>query len=213
MSCTWIQILSLLTDTGPITGAEVEATVTVPAFVGALVSYPAETHDLVLYDDGMHGDAGANDGLYGNVFRRAVRPGSYDIVIRASGDTKILGAFTRRARKAFNFAPGTDSDQDGMEDGWEIRHGLDPNFNDRDGDPDCDGLKNFEEYEAGTDPENSDTDMGGENDGSETRMGGDPTTNTYVTRRRDEGKNTAEIMRSLKRYVARETYKHIQYVT
>jgi len=46
-----------------------------------------------------------------------------------------------------------------------------------------------------------------------TRMSGDPRTRTYVTRRREEGKNTAEIMRCLKRFVARETFKHIQHVT
>ena len=42
-----------------------------------------------------------------------------------------------------------------------------------------------------------------------TRMSQDPATKTYVARRRDEGKNTAEIMRCLKRYVARETFKHL----
>jgi len=42
-----------------------------------------------------------------------------------------------------------------------------------------------------------------------TRMSGDPATKTYVARRRDEGKNTAEIMRCLKRFVARETFKHL----
>ena len=42
-----------------------------------------------------------------------------------------------------------------------------------------------------------------------TRMSGDPTTKAYVARRRDEGRNTAEIMRCLKRYVARETFKHL----
>jgi transposase len=46
-----------------------------------------------------------------------------------------------------------------------------------------------------------------------TRMSGDPKTKAYVTRRRQEGKNTAEIMRCLKRYVARETFKHIQHAT
>ncbi len=46
-----------------------------------------------------------------------------------------------------------------------------------------------------------------------TRMSRDPKTKAYVARRRDEGKNTAEIMRCLKRYVARETFKHIQHVT
>ncbi len=42
-----------------------------------------------------------------------------------------------------------------------------------------------------------------------TRMARDEQTRTYVARRRDEGKNTAEIMRCLKRYVARETFKHL----
>jgi transposase len=45
-----------------------------------------------------------------------------------------------------------------------------------------------------------------------TRMSGHPETKAYVARRRGEGKNTAEIMRCLKRYVARETFKHIQHV-
>jgi transposase len=42
-----------------------------------------------------------------------------------------------------------------------------------------------------------------------TRMSRDERTRTYVARRRGEGKNTAEIMRCLKRYVARETFKHL----
>jgi len=42
-----------------------------------------------------------------------------------------------------------------------------------------------------------------------TRMSRDERTRTYVARRRAEGKNTAEIMRYLKRYVARETFKHL----
>jgi transposase len=46
-----------------------------------------------------------------------------------------------------------------------------------------------------------------------TRMSRDEQTRTYVTRRREEGKNTAEIMRCLKRYVARETFKHLQHIT
>jgi transposase len=46
-----------------------------------------------------------------------------------------------------------------------------------------------------------------------TRMSGDPETKRYVARRREEGKNTAEIMRCLKRFIARETFKHIQHIT
>ena len=42
-----------------------------------------------------------------------------------------------------------------------------------------------------------------------TRMSRDEQTRTYVARRRNEGKNTAEIMRCLKRYVARETFNHL----
>jgi transposase len=42
-----------------------------------------------------------------------------------------------------------------------------------------------------------------------TRMSSDEETRRYVTRRRDEGLNTAEIMRCLKRYVARQTFKHL----
>jgi transposase len=42
-----------------------------------------------------------------------------------------------------------------------------------------------------------------------TRMSTDPRTRRYVTRRLDEGLNKREIIRVLKRYVARETYRHL----
>jgi transposase len=42
-----------------------------------------------------------------------------------------------------------------------------------------------------------------------TRMGQHAATQAYVQRRRDEGRTTLEIMRSLKRYVARETFKRL----
>jgi transposase len=41
------------------------------------------------------------------------------------------------------------------------------------------------------------------------RMSTDPRTRGYVTRRRAEGRTTGEIVRILKRYVAREIYKHL----
>ncbi len=46
-----------------------------------------------------------------------------------------------------------------------------------------------------------------------TRMSRHQETRTYVARRREEGLNTAEIMRCLKRYVARQTYKHLPQTT
>jgi transposase len=42
-----------------------------------------------------------------------------------------------------------------------------------------------------------------------TRMSSDAETRTYVRRRRAEGLSTREIMRCLKRYVARQTFKHL----
>jgi transposase len=42
-----------------------------------------------------------------------------------------------------------------------------------------------------------------------TRMSSHAETRRYVARRRDEGLNTSEIMRCLKRYVARQVYKHL----
>jgi len=45
-----------------------------------------------------------------------------------------------------------------------------------------------------------------------TRMSSDEETRTYVTRRREKGLSTPEIMRCLKRYVARQTYKHLPHM-
>ena len=41
------------------------------------------------------------------------------------------------------------------------------------------------------------------------RMSSDPRTRAYVARRTDEGRSTKEIMRCLKRYVARELYRYL----
>jgi hypothetical protein len=68
----------------------------------------------------------------------------------------------------------TDSDADGMPDGWEQAHGLNPTVNDATGDPDSDGLGNLAEYQANTDPQKPDTDSDGYSDGVEAASGSDP---------------------------------------
>jgi hypothetical protein len=58
-------------------------------------------------------------------------------------------------------SPLPDSDGDGLPDTWEIAHGLNPNSavgNDgASGDPDADGATNLQEFQAGTDPQDSDS--------------------------------------------------------
>jgi len=46
-----------------------------------------------------------------------------------------------------------DRDGDGMPDGWELAHGLDPDSDDAGLDPDGDGLTNLQEYQKGLDPQ------------------------------------------------------------
>jgi hypothetical protein len=44
-----------------------------------------------------------------------------------------------------------------------------------------------------------------------TRMSSHPPTRRYVQRRSEEGKSKKEIIRCLKRYVAREVYPHLRH--
>lgn len=65
-----------------------------------------------------------------------------------------------------------DSDGDGMPDGWELIHGLNPNANDASQDADNDGLGNLEENRHGTDPAKADTDDDGLSDWYEVHISG-----------------------------------------
>jgi hypothetical protein len=47
---------------------------------------------------------------------------------------------------------GPDADTDGMDDTWELAHGLDPAVDDAALDPDGDGFSNRDEFLLGTDP-------------------------------------------------------------
>ncbi|MCK5562039.1 MAG: hypothetical protein KAJ51_15675 [Thermoplasmata archaeon] len=69
----------------------------------------------------------------------------------------------------------SDSDGDGMPDGWEVENGLEPMLpSDGDYDDDGDGLTNFQEFLNGTDPNNNDTDSDNIPDGWEVKYGLNP---------------------------------------
>ncbi|MEI6606846.1 MAG: hypothetical protein WCP35_16165 [Verrucomicrobiota bacterium] len=69
-----------------------------------------------------------------------------------------------------------DTDEDGLPDGWERTNGLDPNDatgdNGAGGDPDGDGLSNYDELWNYCNPNNSDTDGDGLSDGDEVHVYG-----------------------------------------
>ncbi|HKL21301.1 MAG TPA: hypothetical protein VJ904_05810 [Tichowtungia sp.] len=74
-----------------------------------------------------------------------------------------------------------DYDADGLPDGWEFDHGLNPRDNGalnpdngNLGDPDGDGLENLSEYRWGTQPLNADTDGDSFRDGLEAAHAGSP---------------------------------------
>ena len=74
-------------------------------------------------------------------------------------------------------ASSLDGDGDGMPDGWEEKHGLNPLVDDAAGDADSDGLSNLDEYRNRTDPEDSDSDDDGVSDGAEVNVHGTHPTN------------------------------------
>lgn len=65
----------------------------------------------------------------------------------------------------------SDSDLDGMGDGWEVRYSMNPHTNDAAGDIDGDGLSNLEEAGLGSNPRSDDTDGDGLKDGWEAANG------------------------------------------
>lgn len=151
-------ILVSLSDTGPITGADVDVRVTAP---------DGSASTLTLLDDGAHGDGEADDGFYGGTYRSTHQEGDYVAVISAEGASGAFGAFDRRARTSFGMTAGDDSDGDGLPDWWEEEVGTDPGSPDASDDPDGDGLPTLEEWDTGTLPLDPDTDGGGEADGTD----------------------------------------------
>ena len=76
------------------------------------------------------------------------------------------------------FAVWWDTDGDGLPDGWEVGHGLNPlsdaGKDGADGDPDHDGVTNAQELAADANPRNIDSDGDGYSDSLEIAQGYDP---------------------------------------
>jgi hypothetical protein len=88
----------------------------------------------------------------------------------------LTGALAAGAMLALpSAALATDSDHDGMPNGWEKAHGLDPSRANAKKDPDHDGLGNLGEFRHRTDPKRADSDDDGLRDGQEVRLGDNPT--------------------------------------
>ncbi|MFA5204914.1 MAG: LamG-like jellyroll fold domain-containing protein, partial [Lentisphaeria bacterium] len=89
----------------------------------------------------------------------------------AVADGDIFTTMDWQSESALGNPDAIDSDGDGLPDGWEISHALDPydasGENGASGDPDADGLSNYNEWLTGNDPHSQDTDGDGFADGEE----------------------------------------------
>jgi hypothetical protein len=171
-----VPIYAVLSSPNPLPGFQVWAYITAP---NGLLSI------LPLYDDGQHDDGVAGDGFYGNWYTlvnqaRPVAPtgtgepappipprdeGSYRVTLLSTAT-----GFQRETLGSFAVLEGADTNTNGLPDPFEDTY----NVTAPSGDPDLDLLNNLDEYLSGTDPNNSDSDGGGENDGSEVGFGQDP---------------------------------------
>lgn len=151
--------VALTGPVGPLTGAQVSATLT--ALDGSSWTVP-------LTDDGGSADSRAADGVYGASVWGTQSAGSYTVRVTAAGTDATGREYGRLEETSVVLAPMQDADGDGVADSVEPRFGLDPAVaSDGGTDHDGDGLGLAAELAAGTDPWNPDTDRGGESDASE----------------------------------------------
>jgi len=108
-----------------------------------------------------------NQGAQGNSDRASMG------VLSCDSDGDRLAGYFEYARLMTD-PQAADTDGDGMDDGWEWRHALDPLVDDAATDPDGDGLTNAQEYALGTRPDEPDSDGDGMGDAWEAAMGQDP---------------------------------------
>lgn len=156
------------------------------AAVAALVEGPAGNVIVPLKDDGVNNDGAAGDNIYAARFAQTAYGGGYSVRILAyfkdpANPSNFLwrewngGFWIKGPRPDLQRCGGPDdTDNDCMPDEWEKRCKLIVGQDDRNADPDRDGLTNYQELQLGTRPCRADTDNGGENDGSEVNNNRDP---------------------------------------
>ena len=97
-----------------------------------------------------------------------------DLTALPTGDADADGLDNLGEYLAYSDPTDSDSDGDGLSDGWEKTYGFDPLTDDSAGDLDGDGLSNLAEQTNGTDPTTSDSDGDGLSDSWEVTHGFDP---------------------------------------
>jgi hypothetical protein len=97
--------------------------------------------------------------------------GDLDALSASQDDDKIAWYEQRASTDPLD----SDTDDDGLLDGFEVANGFDPQLGGEQAlDPDADGLDNLAEQSAGTDPNDPDSDGDGFDDGAEVAAGSDP---------------------------------------
>jgi len=116
-----------------------------------------------------------NDGIPdGYEVNNGLNPKDNTGVNGANGDLDHDGVTNIEEYNRGMNANNSDTDGDGMQDGWEVQYGLNPLANDSAADPDGDNISNLIEFQLKTNPNNIDTDGDFMSDGAEYYSALDP---------------------------------------
>ena len=134
-----------------------------------LTLYDADGNEILYSDDSeiTSGEAGSTSRLDSFFEYEFTRVGVYVLRVSQFSRAEISENKSYRLHVSLE-APILDTDNDGMHDEWETLFGLDPfDPSDAVNDLDSDGLTNLDEFQLGTEPNNTDTDSDGLLDGDE----------------------------------------------
>jgi len=116
-----------------------------------------------------YGQGGSNSGLQSFLTYTFNTAGVYTLKVSRYSDNYINNGFSYTLHVSLERS--ADSDGDGIDDDWEVEHGLDKDDpSDALLDNDDDGLNNLEEFRHNTNPNMADTDSDGLNDAIEVNV-------------------------------------------